>query len=152
MTNIPITLTPADDANRRLLANVHPNDWENPVADGRYNLVVLCGGTAGLVAAAGAAGMGAKVALVERYLLGGDCLNVGCVPSKAIIRSGHAAHAMTEATKFGVGFSGEVEIDFAAVMGRMRDVRADISPNDSARRFTDHYGVDVFFGEARFTG
>ena len=152
MTATPITLTPSDEANRRLLANVHPTDWENPVADGRYNLVVLGGGTAGLVAAAGAAGMSARVALVERHLLGGDCLNVGCVPSKAIIRSGHAAHALTEAAKFGVGFGGEVEVDFAAVMGRMRDVRADISPNDSARRFTDHYGVDVFFGEARFTG
>jgi pyruvate/2-oxoglutarate dehydrogenase complex dihydrolipoamide dehydrogenase (E3) component len=89
---------------------------------------------------------------VERYLMGGDCLNVGCVPSKAIIRSGHAAHAMTEAPRFGIRLSGDVEVDFAAVMARMRGVRAEISPNDSARRFTDHYGVDVFFGDARFTG
>jgi len=152
MTETPITLIPADEANRRLLANVHPHDWQNPTARGRYNLVVLGAGTAGLVAAAGAAGMGARVALVERHLMGGDCLNVGCVPSKAIIRSGHAAHAVTEAPTFGVRLSGEIEVDFAAVMGRMRDVRAEISPNDSARRFTDHYGVDVFFGAARFTG
>ncbi len=152
MTTPAPALVPDDEADRRLLDNVHPPDWRNPVPDGRYNLVVLGAGTAGLVAAAGAAGMGAKVALVERHLMGGDCLNVGCVPSKAIIRSGHAAHALREAKNFGVRYEGNVEVDFAAVMSRMRDVRADISPNDSARRFTDHYGVDVYFGEARFTG
>ena len=152
MNDSSIRLDPADEANRRLLANVHPDDWVNPVARGRYNLVVLGAGTAGLVAAAGAAGMGARVALVERHLMGGDCLNVGCVPSKAIIRSGHAAHALTEAPRFGIRLSGDAEVDFAAIMARMRDVRAEISPNDSARRFTDHYGVDVFFGDARFTG
>jgi len=145
-------LTPDDAANRQLLANVRPSDWRNPVADGRYNLVVLGAGTAGLVAAAGAAGMGAKVALVERHLMGGDCLNVGCVPSKAMIRSGHAAHALAEAAGFGVHFGGAVEVNFDEVMARMRGVRAEISPNDSARRFADHYGVDVHFGEARFTG
>jgi pyruvate/2-oxoglutarate dehydrogenase complex dihydrolipoamide dehydrogenase (E3) component len=152
MNRPSLALTPDDAANRQLLANVHPPDWQNPVEDGRYNLVVLGAGTAGLVAAAGAAGMGAKVALVERHLMGGDCLNVGCVPSKAIIRSGHAAHALAEAAGFGVHFGGDVEVDFAAVMARMRGVRAEISSNDSARRFADHYGVQVYFGEARFTG
>jgi len=145
-------LAPDDAPNRRLLANVHPSDWENPVGSDRYNLVVLGAGTAGLVAAAGAAGMGARVALVERHLMGGDCLNVGCVPSKTIIRSAHAANAVREAAAFGIRSEGSVEIDFAAVMARMRTVRADIAPNDSARRFADHYGVDVVFGEARFTG
>ena len=152
MTRPSLALSPDDDANRQLLANVHPPDWQNPIADGRYNFVVLGAGTAGLVAAAGAAGMGAKVALVERHLMGGDCLNVGCVPSKAIIRSGHAAHALAEAAGFGVHFGGDVEVDFAAVMARMRGVRAEISPNDSARRFADNLGVHVYFGEARFTG
>jgi pyruvate/2-oxoglutarate dehydrogenase complex dihydrolipoamide dehydrogenase (E3) component len=152
MTDAHTGPAPADEANRRLLANVRPDDWENPVPRGRYNLVVLGAGTAGLVAAAGAAGMGARVALVERHLMGGDCLNVGCVPSKAIIRSGHAAHALAEAPRFGIRLSGKTEVDFAAIMARMRAIRAEISPNDSARRFTDHYGVDVFFGEARFTG
>ena len=66
-----------------LVANVHPPSWQNPTPTGRYNLVVIGGGSAGLVAAVGAAGLGAKVALVERHLLGGDCLNVGCVPSKS---------------------------------------------------------------------
>lgn len=152
MTQPLPALTPDDEANRQLLANVHPPDWQNPVADGRYNLVVLGAGTAGLVAAAGAAGMGAKVALVERHLMGGDCLNVGCVASKAIIRSGHAVQALAEAADLGVHFGGDVEVDFAAVMARMRRVRTEISPNDSARRFAEHYGVHVFFGEARFTG
>src|SRR5438552_1654423 len=76
------TLVPADEHNRTLLHNAHPPDWRNPEPEPRYNLVVIGAGTAGLVTAAGAAGLGARVALIERYLLGGDCLNVGCVPSK----------------------------------------------------------------------
>jgi pyruvate/2-oxoglutarate dehydrogenase complex dihydrolipoamide dehydrogenase (E3) component len=147
-----LNLDPDDDANRRLVENVHPPEWRNPTPDGRYNLVVLGAGTAGLVAAAGAAGMGAKVALVERNLMGGDCLNVGCVPSKAIIRSAHAAHDVRTADRFGVRVKGAVEVDFKAVMARMRRIRAGISPNDSARRFRDHYGIDVYFGSARFAG
>ena len=74
-------IAPLDEHNRRLVANVHPGDWVNPTPDGRYNLVVVGAGTAGLVSAAGAAGMGARVALIERHLMGGDCLNVGCVPT-----------------------------------------------------------------------
>src|SRR5438094_470741 len=82
------TLVPADEHNRTLLHNVHPPDWRNPEPAPRYNLVVIGAGTAGLVTAAGAAGLGARVALIERYLLGGDCLNVGCVPSKCVIGAG----------------------------------------------------------------
>jgi pyruvate/2-oxoglutarate dehydrogenase complex dihydrolipoamide dehydrogenase (E3) component len=147
-----LNLQPDDEHNRLLVGNVHPSEWRNPAPDGRYNLVVLGAGTAGLVAAAGAAGMGAQVALIERQLMGGDCLNVGCVPSKAIIRSGHAAHDARTAGRFGVRITGEVEVDFQAVMERMRRIRAGISPNDSAQRFSEHYGVDVYFGSARFTG
>ena len=84
-------LQPLTGPNEALRDHVHPRDWENPTPSGRYNLVVLGGGTAGLVAAAGAAGLGARVALVERHLLGGDCLVTGCVPSKALIRSARAA-------------------------------------------------------------
>src|SRR5215813_14879821 len=80
-------ILPADAHNRTLLENVHPLTWVNPTPTGRYNLVVLGAGTAGLVSAAGAAGLGAKVALVEQHLMGGDCLNVGCVPSKCVISS-----------------------------------------------------------------
>ena len=77
----PIRVEPWDEHNRALVANAHPDAWLNPEPAGRYNLVVVGAGTAGLVAAAGAAGLGARVALVERDLMGGDCLNVGCVPS-----------------------------------------------------------------------
>ena len=84
-------LQPYDEHNRRLESNVHPADWENPKPRDRYHLVVIGAGTAGLVTAAGAAGLGAKVALIERELMGGDCLNVGCVPSKALIGAGRVA-------------------------------------------------------------
>ena len=89
---IPAAL-PLDEHNKKLVSNVHPPDWVNPEPSGRYNMVVIGAGTAGLVTAAGAAGLGAKVALIERHLLGGDCLNAGCVPSKALLAAAHAAHA-----------------------------------------------------------
>jgi len=143
-------LTPRDHYNDTLLANVHPPDWVNPTPAPHYNLVVIGGGTAGLVSAAGAAGLGAKVALVERHLLGGDCLNYGCVPSKAIIRSSRLAADFRDAARFGFKAPPEVEVDFAAVMERMRSLRAAISRHDAARRFRD-LGVDVFLGEARFS-
>ena len=69
---------PWDSHNQRLVANVHPSEWVNPTPAPRYNLVVIGAGTAGLVTAVGAAGLGAKVALIEKHLMGGDCLNVGC--------------------------------------------------------------------------
>ena len=142
---------PRDEHDRVLLTHVRPPDWVNPVPRGRYNLVVIGAGTAGLVTAAGAAGLGAKVALVERHLMGGDCLNVGCVPSKALIRCARAAAEARAAREFGVRVGGPVEVDFAAVMERMRRLRAAISPHDSASRFRE-LGVDVFLGEARFSG
>lgn len=142
-------LTPATETNRRLESLVHPADWQNPTPDGRYNLVVIGAGTAGLVTAAGAAGLGAKVALVERSLMGGDCLNVGCVPSKAIIHSARQAAAVREASRFGIHPPGDPDIRFHEVMDRMRRLRADIAPNDSVERFS-HLGIDVYLGEARF--
>ncbi len=112
-------------------------------------MVVIGGGTAGLVSAAGAAGLGAKVALIERNLLGGDCLNVGCVPSKGVIRAARAAHDARNGAEFGVHHAGEPQIDFAAAMERMRRLRAGISEHDSAERFRK-LGVDVFIGNGRF--
>lgn len=142
-------LQPADEFNARLAAEVRPADWKNPPPAGRYNLVVIGAGTAGLVTAAGAAGLGAKVALIERSLMGGDCLNSGCVPSKAVLSAARAASAVRHASEFGINVSGQIQVDFAAAMQRMRKLRARISPNDSAKRFRD-LGVDVFFGDARF--
>ncbi len=91
------------------------------------------------------------MALVERHLLGGDCLNVGCVPSKCVIRASRAVADVREAGRFGVRVPEGVEVDFGAAMARMRRLRADISRHDAARRFRE-MGVDVFLGEGRFTG
>ncbi len=151
MTVIP-KISPSDEHNLKLVANVHPPDWVNPEPEGRYNLVVVGAGTAGLVSAAGAAGMGAKVALVERHLMGGDCLNVGCVPSKTMIRSARAMADVRSAGRFGVQVPEGTGVDFTAVMERVRRIRAQISPHDSARRFRDEYGIDIFLGNGRFTG
>ena len=146
-----VPVSPVDEHNARLVSYVHPPGWQNPSPSPRYNLVVIGAGTAGLVTAAGAAGLGAKVALIEKHLLGGDCLNVGCVPSKAVIRSARSAFDSKEAGRFGMHIDSEVHVDFQAVMERMRKLRADLSPTDSAQRFAK-LGVDVFLGEARFSG
>lgn len=142
-------IQPWDAHNQRLASHVHPADWTNPEPAKRYNLVVVGGGVAGLVAAVGAAGLGARVALVEKHFLGGDCLNAGCVPSKALLRSARAAAAVRDAGEFGVRVPPGVAVDFSAVMERMRRLRADISPHDSARRLAS-LGVDVFLGAGRF--
>jgi len=141
-------LKPTDKHNQALQANVHPIDWVNPTPTGRYNLVVIGAGTAGLVTAAGAASLGAKVALIERGLMGGDCLNVGCVPSKALIATARRAAAIRDSGTFGIR-SSSPDVDFLNVMQRMRCLRASISPHDSAKRFGE-LGVDVFFGQGTF--
>jgi pyruvate/2-oxoglutarate dehydrogenase complex dihydrolipoamide dehydrogenase (E3) component len=143
------TLLVDDEHDRRLAANVRPAEYRNPDPAPCYDLVVLGAGTAGLVTAAGAAGLGAKVALVERDLMGGDCLNVGCVPSKAVIRPSRAVAELARAAGVGLRPEMSAAADFAAVMTRMRRVRAELSRNDSAERFRG-LGVDVFFGEGRF--
>ena len=141
---------PDDEHNRALLAAVHPRGRTNPTPSGRYNLVVVGAGTAGLVSAAGAAGLGARVALVESHLMGGDCLNMGCVPSKALISAARVAASARHAADLGVHV-GSVDVDFAAVMERMRRLRARLAPVDGVERFTT-MGVDVYLGAARFTG
>ena len=112
---------------------VFPADYINPVPAPRYNLVVIGAGPAGLVTAIAAAGLGAKVALIERHAMGGDCLNVGCVPSKTLLAAAAAG------------------APFEAAMQRVRAVRAEIAPHDSVARYREA-GVDVFLGSARFTG
>ena len=144
-----VEVLPMDSHNRLLVSRVHPGDWSNPEPAGRYNLVAIGGGTAGLVSAAGATGLGARCALIEKHLLGGDCLNVGCVPSKALIRSSRAVADAREAGAFGVNVSVGEKVDFASVMERMRRLRSGISAHDSAQRFRK-LGVDVFLGKARF--
>ncbi len=146
-----IHLEPPGRYNESLIRDVHPSDWQNPEPAPRYNLVVIGAGAAGLVVAAGAAGLGAKVARIEKRLLGGDCLNVGCVPSKCLIRSSRAYADIRDAGQFGIGVPGGVDVDLAAAMERMRRLRSSISPHDSAERLRG-LGVDVFFGTGQFTG
>jgi pyruvate/2-oxoglutarate dehydrogenase complex dihydrolipoamide dehydrogenase (E3) component len=145
----PLELLPRDEFNVALAERVRPADWKNPEPASRYNLVVIGAGTAGLVTAAGASALGAKVALIEREFMGGDCLSFGCVPSKALIRSARVIGELRRAASLGVEVPVGSRVDFAAVMARMRRLRAQISEADSAARFKER-GADVFLGDARF--
>lgn len=173
--HVTSAIWPLDVHNLALLDNVHPPAWQDPVASSAtndanlsthtsasknsplYHLVVVGAGAGGLVSAAGAAGVGAKVALIEANLLGGDCLNVGCVPSKALIHAANLAHTLKNAehlVESGISIDGgqsAVKIDFGKTMERLRRIRAQISENDSAERFTKKLGVDIYFGYAKFT-
>jgi len=145
-------ISPLDEHNTKFLDLLHPKKWVDPEPKPSYNLVVIGAGAGGLVSAAGAAGVGARVALIESHLLGGDCLTVGCVPSKALLRCAKAAAAVRSAAEFGVKVSGDVSVDFGFVMERMRRLRATIAPVDSAKRYSEKLGVDVFIGKGRFIG
>ena len=145
---LPVQVLPDDEFNQQLIENAHPPKWVNPKPSGPYNLVVIGAGTAGLVSTAGGALLGARVGLIERHLMGGDCLNFGCVPSKALIGAARAAFVVREAHEFGV--HAEIrEIRFGETMRRLRRVRAEIAPHDSAQRFRG-FGADIYLGEARF--
>ena len=147
----PHLMLPNDEHNQQLVQNVHPSNWVNPEPTSRYNIVVIGAGTAGLITAVVAAGLGAKVALIEKHLMGGDCLNVGCVPSKGIIRAARAWADLRNAEEFGLHIPPGVKYDFGAAMARMRKLRARISHNDSVHRYMK-LGVDVYIGNGRFTG
>lgn len=140
------------DYDQILKSRVHPKDYINPKPSQTYHLVVIGAGAAGLVVAAGAAGLGAKVALIEKSFLGGDCLNFGCVPSKAILASARFWKQLKKANDFGISgldLSENSEIDFDSAMNRMRRLRSEMSIHDSVKRFSE-MGVDVFFGQAEF--
>nr|XP_061804804.1 mercuric reductase-like [Nerophis lumbriciformis] len=142
-------MQPWDEHNKKLISHVHPHDWVNPTPQDRYHLVVVGGGTAGLISSIVAAGAGAKVALVERHLLGGDCLNVGCVPSKGVISAARAWHTTKTAAEVFGAPPADGAGDFGQAMERMRRERAAIGPHDSAQRFSDQ-GIDVFLGPGKF--
>ncbi len=143
-------IAPPDEFNQLLSQRTWPADWINPKPAGRYNLVAIGGGTAGLISALGTAGLGGRAALIERENLGGDCLNYGCVPSKALLKAARAAYDAASGEQFGFRLSEPPHVDFPAVMRRMRKLRAEISRNDSAERLRA-LGVDVFLGQAAFT-
>ena len=113
-----------------------------------YDLCVIGGGAAGLVTAAGAASLGAKVLLIEKHRLGGDCLYTGCVPSKTVIYSAKVAHTIKTSQQFGITARYD-DIEQSKVMQRVADVIKTIEPNDSAERFRA-MGVEVVFAEAKF--
>ena len=143
--------TPQDAYERERAANVHPVEWSNPTPASCYQLVIVGGGSAGLAAAQTAAALGVKVALVERHLLGGTCLNTGCLPSKAIIRTSRLYAEMRDANRYGVQVPDDIRVDFSAVMERVRRLRSHISGGDSVRNLVAA-GVDVFFGNVQFSG
>ena len=124
---------PGVDFDVRAWQLLSPADYVNPEPKPAYHLVVVGAGPAGLISAIGAAGLGAKVALVERNRMGGDCLNVGCMPSKSLL-------AFTEQTD---------HPEFDQAFEWLRQVRAEIAPHDSVERYTDA-GVDVFLGAGEF--
>ena len=131
--------------------NARPLDWRNPQPREPYHLLVIGAGPAGLVAARAAAALGARVALIERHLLGGLSLNYGAVPSQALIRTSRLYADMRNAEAFGVRKPQTIEADFSLAMERMRRVRARAGRVDSAERVAAA-GVDLFFGTARFLG
>ncbi|MCI0434851.1 MAG: FAD-dependent oxidoreductase [Gemmatimonadetes bacterium] len=112
-------------------ALIFPSDYRNPVPTGRYDLVVVGAGPAGLITAIAAAGLGARVALAERHAMGGDCLNVGCVPSKALLSAASRG------------------LSFDQAFAWLREVRAGISRHDSVERYSQA-GVDVYLGHCAF--
>ncbi len=142
-------LPPGDQHNEKLRDHVHPVDWPTKPRADRYDMISIGAGTAGLVSSGGAAMLGARAALIERHLMGGDCLVTGCVPSKTLIKSAEVAHTIRNAEAFGIR-AGDVEVDFPAVMERLRRVRADMAHHDGAQRLRS-LGVDVLFGTAKFT-
>ena len=148
-------IKPLDEHNIKLLDAVKPKEWITPeVADDfEYDLVAIGAGAGGLVSAKQSARRGARSALIEKHLAGGDCLNVGCVPSKALLKCAKVAKSIRAAAtgKYGGKMTGEYQVDFPAVMERMRRLRAVISPADACST-TANVGADIYNGTGVFTG
>ncbi|RUX03514.1 mercuric reductase [Mesorhizobium sp. M8A.F.Ca.ET.023.01.1.1] len=142
---------PVDHNDVELVRGAHPPHWKNPTPNGPYNLVVIGAGPAGLTAARDAASLGAKVALIERGLIGGACINVGGIPSKSIIRTARLYADMRDAESFGGDPPDHLRVDFQRAMTRMRQIRQRISRADSAASLVSE-GIDLYFGAARFAG
>ena len=143
--SLNLTAPESDQADQDdYLRRVRPAAWKNPVPKSVYDLVILGAGPAGLAAAESAARHGRSVALVERYRLGGNSLNAGSVPSKALISTGRVFASIRDGEDFGAALSSKPPTDFAAVMARMRRIRTRIAEYHSVDRLGAR-GVDVFF-------
>lgn len=141
---------PVDESDVALLNDLRPPDWRNPTPSGAYDLVVIGAGPGGMAALREAQRLGAKVALVERRMLGGECMNVGCIPSKTMIRTSRLYAEMDDAGNFGATRPVHA-IDFPRAMARLRKLRQRLNHGASARQIASE-GVDLYFGDARFTG
>jgi|SRR5579871_2128551 len=139
------------DDEQIFLSRVRPERWENPEPRNRYDLAIVGAGPAGLAAAESAAQLGFSVALIERNRVGGNSLNIGSVPSKAIIATARVYSTMPEAEAFGAPVPNEPALEFDKVMARMRRIRMRISEHHSAHELAA-LGIDLFFGSARFAG
>eukprot|EP01041_Mallomonas_annulata_P001803 gene1803-3500_t len=146
--------SPSDKHNDELLQRVHPKNYRNPDPIDEYDLVVIGGGVAGLISVIMGAWLGKKCALIEQHNMGGDCLNTGCIPSKAIISCAKAYHnAKHNLKQFGIKIPPQsITLDFAAVMERMREIRSKISHHDSVQRYSREFCEHVFLGQGKFIG
>lgn len=142
-----IIIPPNDLHNQQMVDLTHPVNGSSTIHKNGYDLIAIGGGAAGLVTSGGAAFLGARSALIERHLMGGDCLVSGCVPSKAILHASRLAAQVEEAKEWGV--TSDAQVDFARVMENLRKLRAKIAHADSAQAFKDR-GVDTLFGDAKF--
>jgi pyruvate/2-oxoglutarate dehydrogenase complex dihydrolipoamide dehydrogenase (E3) component len=145
------SIKPFDEPNRRTIAQGHPADWRPPRPKEVYHFVVVGGGPCGLTAAITAAKAGHTVALAERNLTGGTCVNFGCTPSKSLVRAARAVYEARDGEKFGYALGAALRVDFASVMTRVREMRAASGANDTVAVAAEA-GVDVFLDNARFVG
>lgn len=150
-----LEIWPLDEHNAKLLNLVHPYKYETKLKDGQndppvYDLIAVGSGAGGLVSSRQSARRGATSALISEGLAGGDCLNIGCVPSKALIRSARAASQVRRAAEFGIVIEGPITVDFAKVMTRLREKRATIAPADG-HPGTESAGAHVYQGRGRMT-
>jgi len=146
-------LPASSEHNQTLVEHVHPHDYVNPTPETEYDLVVIGAGVSGLLSVIVGAWLGKSCALIERHGMGGDCLNTGCVPSKALIACARAAHSVKHLASFGVSIpEGPVTVDFGFVMERMRAIRAKISHHDSVQRYKRDFCKDIYIGHAEFAG
>ena len=146
-------VAPMDQYNRVLVDETGPHTTrKNPTPSADYDLVVIGAGVAGLLSSIMGKALGKRVAMIERHYLGGDCLNVGCFPSKALIACAKRVHEIKTAGEFGIKVGGPVEVDFPFIMERMRKLRASIAPHDGVERYERDFNEHVFLGQAKFVG